>query len=126
MKHAELIKKAQANEVIALAILSLGLFATVVPSTASADDLELMKPGTLVVTVQPYMPYTAVKDGKLVGLDSDILTAVADKLGLKMEINVTDFPGMLASVQTQRADITGGGIAWGDARQKVGRFAEPP
>ncbi|MBB4238266.1 substrate-binding periplasmic protein [Rhizobium esperanzae] len=126
MKHAELKKKSKANGLIALAILSLGLFATAVPSAADADDLELMKPGTLVVTVQPYMPYTAVKDGKLVGLDSDILAAVADKLGLKMEINVTDFPGMLASVQTQRADITIGGIAWSDTRQKVGLFTDPP
>ena len=126
MKHAELTKKSQANGIIALAVLGLGLFATAVPSTANADDLELMKPGTLVVAVQPYMPYTAVKDGKLVGLDSDILTAVADKLSLKMEINVTDFPGMLASVQTQRADITIGGIAWSDARQKVGLFTDPP
>jgi polar amino acid transport system substrate-binding protein len=57
------------------------------------------------------MPYTALKDGKLVGLDSDILAAIASKLGLKMEVSVTDFPGMLAAVQSQRADITIGGIA---------------
>ena len=56
MKHAELTKKSQANGIIALAVLGLGLFATAVPSTANADDLELMKPGTLVVAVQPYMP----------------------------------------------------------------------
>jgi polar amino acid transport system substrate-binding protein len=43
-----------------------------------------------------------------------------------MEVNVTDFPGMLASVQSRRADITIGGIAWSDARQKVGLFTDPP
>jgi polar amino acid transport system substrate-binding protein len=72
------------------------------------------------------MPYTALKDGKLVGLDSDILAAVASRLGLKIETNVTDFPGMLAAVQSQRADITIGGIALSDARRKVGLFTDPP
>jgi ABC-type amino acid transport substrate-binding protein len=72
------------------------------------------------------MPYTALKDGKLVGLDSDILAAVASKLGLKIETSMTDFPGMLAAVQSQRADITIGGIAWSDARRKVGLFTDPP
>ncbi|GGE04978.1 cystine ABC transporter substrate-binding protein [Aureimonas endophytica] len=93
---------------------------------AAAQELEVLKPGTLLVTVQPYMPYTAVDNGKLVGLDSDILAAVAAKLGLKIEVNVTDFAGMLGSVQSGRADITIGGIAWSDARQKVGLFTDPP
>lgn len=104
--------------------VSIGLLAAA--QTAQAEDLETLKPGVLQVTIQPYMPYTAMKDDKLVGLDSDILAAVADKLGLKMEVNVTDFPGMLASVQSRRADITIGGIAWSDARQKVGLFTDPP
>ena len=110
--------------VVALLGVGIGLLATV--QTARAEDLETLKPGVLQVTIEPYMPYTAMKDGKLVGLDSDILAAVADKLGLTMEVSVTDFPGMLASVQSQRADITIGGIAWSDARQKVGLFTDPP
>jgi len=103
----------------------LGLLAAG-PETAWADNLETLKPGVLQVAIEPYMPYTELKDGKLVGLDSDILVAIADKLGLKLEVNVTDFPGMLAAVQSQRADITIGGIAWSDARRKVGLFTDPP
>lgn len=103
-----------------LALLTAG------PETARADNLETLKPGVLQVAIEPYMPYTELKDGKLVGLDSDILVAIADKLGLKLEVNVTDFPGMLAAVQSQRADITIGGIAWSNARQKVGLFTDPP
>ena len=108
-------------------VAGLGLGVTMMQAgTVQAADLELLKPGTLTVTIEPYMPYTAMKDGKLVGLDADIMSAIAEKLGLKMDVSVTDFSGMLASVQSGRADITIGGIAWSDARQKVGLFTDPP
>lgn len=109
-----------------VALLGVGIGLLTASQAARAENLETLKPGVLQVTIEPYMPYTAMKDGKLVGLDSDILAAVADKLGLNMEVSVTDFPGMLASVQSRRADITIGGIAWSDARQKVGLFTDPP
>ncbi len=110
----------------AAAVFGLGLGWLAVAPTAWAESFETLTPGVLKVAIEPYMPYTALKDGKLVGLDSDILAAVADKLGLKIETSVTDFPGMLAGVQSQRVDITIGGIAWSDARQKVGLFTDPP
>ncbi|AYG69848.1 MULTISPECIES: transporter substrate-binding domain-containing protein [unclassified Rhizobium] len=108
------------------AILSFGLGLMAAATVVKAEDLETLKPGQLQVAIEPYMPYTALKDEKLVGLDSDILDAVAKKLGLKIETTVTDFPGMLAAVQSQRVDITIGGIAWSDARQKAGLFTDPP
>ncbi|KAA3507785.1 transporter substrate-binding domain-containing protein [Agrobacterium vitis] len=128
MNSAEILKSLMSKGRMVFAGLPIGVVALglIVPATADAADVETLKPGILVVTVQPYMPYTALKDDKLVGLDSDILAAVAEKLGLKLEVNVTDFPGMLASVQNQRADITIGGIAWSEARQKVGLFTDPP
>lgn len=110
----------------AAAILGFGLGMLAVTVAAQAEDFETLKPGVLQVAIEPYMPYTALKDEKLVGLDSDIIDAVAKKLGLKIETTVTDFPGMLAAVQSQRADITIGGIAWSDARQKAGLFTDPP
>ncbi|HEX8048786.1 substrate-binding periplasmic protein [Rhizobium sp.] len=108
------------------AVLAFGLGVLAATEAVQAEDLETLKPGVLQVAIEPYMPYTALKDDKLVGLDSDILDAAAKKLGLKIEATVTDFPGMLAAVQSQRADITIGGIAWSDARQKVGLFTDPP
>jgi len=59
-------------------------------------------------------------------LDADILTAAAGKLGLTVEPVVTDFAGMLASVQARRVDITIGGVAWTAERQKQGLFTDPP
>jgi polar amino acid transport system substrate-binding protein len=43
---------------------------------------------------------------------------VADKLGLQVEPELTDFNGMLGGVQSHRVDISIGGIAWTADRQK--------
>ena len=95
-------------------------------SGGGAADLETIEPGVLKVAIQPYAPYTSSKAGKLSGLDSDILNAVAKKLDLKVQPEVTDFAGMLAGVQSRRVDITIGGVAWTKERQKQGLFTDPP
>ncbi|MFF4503566.1 substrate-binding periplasmic protein [Streptomyces sp. NPDC001401] len=98
------------------------------PKNVSAKTAALgtLTPGVLKVAVQPYAPYTTVQGGKIVGLDGDILTHVAKKLGLQVKPQVTDFAGMLAGVQTRRVDITIGGVAWTADRQKQGLFTDPP
>ncbi len=97
-------------------------------STASGagGGYDTISPGVMKVAVEPYMPYTAVTGGKLVGLDSEILQAVAKKLNLKIETQMTDFNGMLGGVQSRRVDISIGGIAWSKERQQQGLFTDPP
>ncbi|MFF8973728.1 substrate-binding periplasmic protein [Streptomyces sp. NPDC014995] len=94
--------------------------------SAGAAALGTLTPGVLKVAVQPYAPYTSVQGDKIVGLDGDIVTHVAEKLGLRIEPEVTDFAGMLAGVQSRRVDITVGGVAWSADRQKQGLFTDPP
>jgi polar amino acid transport system substrate-binding protein len=94
--------------------------------SAAAQKLDTLEPGKLKVAVESYMPYTAVRGGKLVGLDSDIVNAIADKLGLEVQPQLTDFNGMLGGVQSHRVDITVGGVAWSKERQQQGLFTDPP
>lgn len=98
------------------------------PKNVSAETAALgtLTPGVIKVAVQPYAPYTSVQGDKIVGLDGDILTYVAKKLGLQVKPQVTDFAGMLAGVQSRRVDITVGGVAWSADRQKQGLFTDPP
>jgi ABC-type amino acid transport substrate-binding protein len=95
-------------------------------SSASAKRYDTVEPGVLKVAVESYMPYTALRGGKLIGLDSDIINSVAKKLGLKVQPQLTDFNGMLGGVQSRRVDITVGGVAWSQERQKQGLFTDPP
>ncbi|MDH6219116.1 substrate-binding periplasmic protein [Streptomyces pseudovenezuelae] len=121
---------------LASALLAVLLLSTV-SACGSGDDapknvsakvaaLGTLTPGVIKVAVQPYAPYTSVQGDKIVGLDGDILTYVAKKLGLRIKPQVTDFAGMLAGVQSRRVDLTVGGVAWSADRQKQGLFTDPP
>jgi len=96
------------------------------PVSDAAAALGTIDPGVLKVAIEPYAPYTSMVGDKMVGLDADVLNAVAGKLGLKVKPEVTDFAGMLANVQSRRVDITIGGVAWTAERQKQGLFTDPP
>jgi polar amino acid transport system substrate-binding protein len=95
-------------------------------AAAGGPDLGTIDPGVIKVAYEPYAPYTSLEGDQLTGLDADILNAAAQKLNLKVTPVETDFPGMLASVQARRVDITIGGVAWTAARQKQGLFTDPP
>ena len=92
----------------------------------AATGLDTIEKGKLKVAVQSYAPYTTMRGNRIEGLDGDIIHAVADKLGLEVQPQLTDFNGMLGGVQSRRVDITVGGVAWSEERQKEGLFTDPP
>ena len=95
-------------------------------ASAKSKSLGTLEPGKLKVAVESYMPYTAIRGGKIVGLDGEIINTIADRLGLEVQPQLTDFNGMLGGVQSHRVDITVGGVAWSAERQKQGLFTDPP
>ncbi len=95
-------------------------------STGSASNLGTITPGTITVAIEPYMPYTAEQNGKLIGLDSEIFNYIAQQPNQKINVQVTNFAGMLSGVQTRRVDVAIGGIAWSKSRAAVGLFTDPP
>jgi polar amino acid transport system substrate-binding protein len=105
---------------------SSGGSAATAGASATTSNLPTIKPGVLTVAIEPYAPYTEVKGDKMVGFDADIINAVAGQLGLRVKVEVTDFAGMLAGVQSGRYDITVGGVAWTAKRAASGLFTDPP
>lgn len=93
---------------------------------ASGTDLGLVNSGELTVAVGTgNMPYTDVKDGGLTGIDGEIVTAIANKLNLKVHPMTMDFPGELAAVESGRVDVAVGSISWTPARAQKGLFTDP-
>jgi polar amino acid transport system substrate-binding protein len=127
------IRSTRGRGVRALGLLAVAVSAVAACSSSKAKPvpaqvaaLGTLKSGVIKVAIEAYAPYTSMQGKKMVGLDAEILDSAAGKLGLQVQPVVTDFAGMLASVQSHRVDITIGGVAWSADRQKQGLFTDPP
>jgi polar amino acid transport system substrate-binding protein len=111
----------------ATALVALSLAACSGGSSAgekAADNpYGLQQPGTLRAgTLTDAPPNVFVKDGKFTGFDNDLLTAVAGKLGLKVEFVGTEFSSLLAQVKTRKFDVGSSSISITEARKKTVDF----
>ena len=81
------------------------------------------RPGrSRVATLTDAPPNVFLKDGKFTGFDNDLLTAVAGKLGLKVQFVGTDFSALLAQVKNKKFDLGSSSITITDARKKTVDF----
>src|SRR3990172_3728271 len=112
-------------QVLAGGVSAVAMLLAVAPGTAGAADLETVKPGVLTVAFNGDMPGTSVKDGKLIGLDGEIMQWVAGELGLKVEPALMEWSAEIAAVEAGRADIMHGMMGWSDARTKVLLMSDP-
>ncbi len=93
---------------------------------ANADGhMELIEKGTLNVAFNGDMPGTGFQDGKLIGLDGELMQMVAEKLGLKVKPNLMEWAAEIQSVKTRRVDIMHGMMGWNDQRIKVINISDP-
>lgn len=78
----------------------------------------LLNEGVIKIATSPdYAPYEFVdinKTGidKFVGSDIDLMKYIADKMGVKLEIEEMSFEACLMAVQTQKVDIAISGFSW--------------
>ncbi|WP_338811439.1 transporter substrate-binding domain-containing protein (plasmid) [Agrobacterium leguminum] len=76
------------------------------PSVAAMVPATLRERGTLnVATMTKYQPYSFTVDGKQVGMIPEMVTAVAETMGLKANIATMDFPAILLGLQAKKYDI---------------------
>jgi polar amino acid transport system substrate-binding protein len=99
--------------------------ATVEPlSAVNINALGLGVPGTLTVgTLSDAPPSICINSaGQFTGFDNELLRAIADKLGLKINFVGTEFSGLLAQVASRRFDVGSSSITTTDARRKTVGF----
>jgi polar amino acid transport system substrate-binding protein len=86
--------------------------------------LGLGTPGTLTVgTLSDAPPSICINSqGQFTGFDNELLRAIADKLGLKVNFVGTDFSGLLAQVAARRFDVGSSSITTTDARRRTVGF----
>lgn len=93
-------------------------------SDIDTSKLNLVKPGTLTVgTLSDAPPSICVNSNNVfTGFDNELLRAVANELGLKIEFVGTDFAGLLAQVAGHRFDVGSSSITTTDARRELVGF----
>ena len=97
-----------------------------VASSAAAADLTTVEAGKLTMaTNATFPPYEMTTDsGELEGIDVDTAKAIAEKLGLELQIDDMDFDAALLSVQQGKADIVMAGVTVTDERKAVMDFSD--
>ena len=93
-------------------------------NAVNVSQLGLGTPGTLVVgTLSDAPPSVCINSaGQFTGFDNELLRAVGDKLGLRVQFVGTDFSGLLAQVASRRFDVGSSSITTTDARRKTVGF----
>ena len=97
-----------------------------------AVDLSeaLVEPGKLIMSTNAaFPPYEMVADGDGVyqgyeGIDVEIAVALAEKLGLELQIDDMDFDAALMAVQNNAADVMLAGLSYREDRDEVVDFSD--
>ena len=95
-------------------------------TSAAAAELTTVEAGKLTMaTNAAFPPYEMTTDaGAFEGIDIDTAQAIADKLGLELQIDDMDFDAALLSVQQGKADIAMAGVTVTDERKNVMDFSD--
>lgn len=91
---------------------------------------EIKAAGKLVMGTEAGFPpfeFLVLKDGKeeIKGLDVSIMQAVADKLGVELEIQNLDFDALIPEMQSGKVDVIAAGFSIDEERAKVVDFSDP-
>ena len=95
-------------------------------SETETAELSTVEPGKLIMSTNAaFPPYEMTDDsGNVVGIDAEIAGAIADKLGLELQIDDMDFDAALLAVQQGKADMVMAGVTVTDERQNVMDFTD--
>jgi L-cystine transport system substrate-binding protein len=101
------------------ALLAAATLAGCGGGSASSDTLRVGTEGT-------YSPFSFQgPDGKLTGYDIEVVTAVAGKLGKKVEFTQTPFDSIFAGLEAKRFDIIANQVTVTDERKAKYDLSEP-
>ncbi len=95
-------------------------------SETETAELSTVEPGKLIMSTNAaFPPYEMTTDsGDFEGIDVETAQAIADKLGLELQIDDMDFDAALLAVQQGKSDMVMAGVTVTDERQNVMDFTD--
>ena len=94
--------------------------------SADAAELTTVTAGKLTISTNAaFPPYEmTADDGSFEGIDIEVAAAIADKLGLELQVDDMDFDAALLAAQNGKSDMVMAGVTVTDERQKVMDFSD--
>jgi cystine transport system substrate-binding protein len=114
--------------VLALAACSSGATDGGTDAAGGEDEYGLVSAGTLTVATEgTYRPFSYHEDGSgdLVGYDVEVAEAVAEKLGLEIEFQETQWDAIFAGLDAGRFDVIANQVSITPEREEQYLFSEP-
>ena len=105
-------------------LLVLVMMLSLAACGSSADNgLKTVEKGKLIMaTNAAFPPYEYIEGNEVVGIDAEIAGAIAEKLGLELQIDDMEFDSIIESVKGGKADIGLAGMTVTPERQEVINF----
>ena len=96
------------------------------PATGDDAGLTTVNAGKLTMSTNAaFPPYEmTTDDGGFEGIDIEIAGAIAEKLGLELQVDDMDFDAALLAVQNGKSDIVMAGVTVTDERKAVMDFSD--
>lgn len=101
-------------------------------NTSSYGEFTTLEEGKLIMATNcAFPPYEMVADDEGIagtgyeGIDVEIAAAVAEKLGLELQIDDMEFTSALLAVQNNSADMIFGALSYREDRDEVMDFTDP-
>ena len=92
---------------------------------AAEGEFTTATDGVLIMaTNAEFPPYEYYEGDKIIGIDAEIASAIAEKLGLTLQIEDMDFNAIIAAVQTGKADMGMAGMTVTDERLESINFTD--
>ena len=94
--------------------------------TATATDSLTVEEGKLIMATNAYFPpYEFYEGDRIVGIDQEIASEVATRLGLELEIQDIEFDSIVTGVQSGKYDIGCAGMTVTEDRLQSVNFTTP-
>lgn len=96
------------------------------PAEADAEESEAPAEGTLVMATNAYFePYEYYEGDQIVGIDAEMAAAVAEKLGMELQIEDMEFDSIIPAINSGKADIGVAGMTVTEDRLVNVNFSDP-
>jgi len=122
------MKKFLKISLVALLVLSLLSFAGCAKKEEPKAEAPKEEEKVFVVGTEPTFPpfeMTDEKTGEIIGFDIDLIKAIAEDQGFKVEVQNLGFDGLIPAVQTGNIDIVASGMSIRPDRLEQVDFSEP-